>query len=698
MGKNFSEEAKRKAEQALLKAERDLIYLQDLRKKFESEGAIIPDHIDKEIKDKTEKAQKVVKRAEEYLKKVEGTRIDPFSVPSKMEEKEAAINELNKSTTKGKIELDVTEHEKYYGPVSRTREAAHSLKEIIPTLSKEIKFQNIGFGGEKEYSDFVARGTYDKILFDPKDGTRDPEIVKAYYKKLEGNELTPEPYFTEMDGEIYYLIKNFFKAKQDKNNRDFGMSLAYLQGFCNTLVWYVAKTEKSGENNDIRKAYLSGRKIKVMPRLDSPVKFSIFGKGWNRNPLKESAWIVVHSYLINMFLNESDQYKLIPKNKELVPMWNNYISMMDDVPDLVKKYYYLNDDGESIFTRSLKKSIAAADIAAEELKTEHPVDDHEPGAVPFENAIVVDTSGISSSKEEEIKANFKSAIDNDKVIDGEFKIVVPIEDKKEVKTQQEQKVVKSDNNSNEKKRPDEPNREYYQNNNDAEAFYPKLNRFTDLCRKNNYSVYYGTNPNFPGLIQAVLIDREDATPKRSILIDPCIIYGDTLRIIPMISAEQDIRKESFIAISQREAVEKVINGTFNKDDRKVNNEQLPRCLNDYRDAYAFIDRIDLRNLQEITKKEDGKSISFNEWKKLIINISNIFRNPDIPICRFRVCEYSNCNKFKLICDDKVMISYASNLINEASQKTAMIQNFWVDYDPEKHGDINYVFGIMNNVA
>ena len=187
MGKNFKEEAKRKAEATLLKAERDLIYLQDLRKKFESENAIVPDHIDKEIKDKTVKAQKAVKRAKKYLKKVNGIRIDPSSIPSKMEEKETAIKELNESTEKRKIEFDITEHEKYSGPISRTREATHDLKKIIPTLSKEIKFQNIGFGGEKEYSEFVAKGTYNKILFDPKDGTRDPEIVKSFDKKLEYN-------------------------------------------------------------------------------------------------------------------------------------------------------------------------------------------------------------------------------------------------------------------------------------------------------------------------------------------------------------------------------------------------------------------------------------------------------------------------------------------------------------------------------
>ena len=682
MGKNFDETIKAKAAEALLKAEQEQIYCQEMRKKLSDPDVVVPDHIEKDLKEREEKAKKAVERAEKYLKKVDGVRIDPFSVPSKTDKEKEAIKRLNESSPENpekKIELDITEHEKYSGPIARIREKTHDLESLIPNTTKEIKFQNIGFGGEKEYSDFVAKGTYDKILFDPKDGTRDPKIVGEYYKKLEANLLKPNPYFTEEDGEIYFLVKNFFEAKQTKESREFGMALAYLQGFCNTLVYYIGRVEKSGENNEIRKAYLSGKKIKVMPKLDSPVKFSILGKGWNRNPLKEAAWIVVHSYLINMFLNESDQFKLIPKNKELVPMWNNYISMMDDVPDLVKKYYYLNDEGESVFTRSLKKSIAA-DVA---IKTDHPVDDHEPGAVPFEEAIVVDTTNAMAT-EKEVKANFKDSIKNDKVIDGEFKIVTTTEKKEE---KEEKKVVV---------RPDEPNQELKQNNIDTEAFIPKLNKFTDLARKNGYSVMYGSRPNFPRMVLALLINRKDPNLKRVLLIDPCTIYGDTLRVVNINSLDnEDLKRDAFVAISQKEAVEKMINGTFDKEDRKKNNEQLPRVLNDYRDKYHFIDRVDLSSLQELSKKPDGKSISFNEWKKLVINISNILKDSSIPVCRFRLCEYNSCNKFKLICDDAVQLFHASTIYSEPSQIEAFNQRFWVDYDPEKHGDSNYVFGIMN---
>jgi hypothetical protein len=135
------------------------------------------------------------------------------------------------------------------------------------------------------------------------------------------------------------------------------------------------------------------------------------------------------------------------------------------------------------------------------------------------------------------------------------------------------------------------------------------------------------------------------------------------------------------------------------EDKKKNNEQLPRCMTDFREKYTFIDRIDMKDLQTLSKKPDGRSISFNEWKKLVINISNVLRNQkDIPICRFRLSEYTNCNKFKMICDDKVQITYATDLIYQPSQQAAMNSMFWVDYDSEQYKDSNYIFGSIKPIA
>ena len=614
--------------------------------------------------------------------------------------------------------------------VKKAANKSQNLLEFLKNVPLESKYDSMGISGE--IFDYNAKEDSNgniviSLAVESKGGARDRSVIKPYLEKFINHKLTPEPYFTEKDGEVYWLVKDFFESNYP--SRDADSKLIPLCRFFNVLNRQVnndlyAKYDTMWDkfcSSDIRKAYNTGKTITIKP------KDSLFKKSWNRNPLKEAAWVVVHSYLIDKFMSENYQYRLVPKKPELAIMWNHYIEMMDDVPDLVKRYYYLNENGKSAFMYYYETEVmntkadepnTGESVDGVKLETEHPVDDHEEGAVPFEEAIVVDTTGITSSVEE-LKANFKNSIKEDNVIDAEFKLVPANIDNNKKENQQDSKneatknvETKEENipKKEEKKvddvstvkpvsRPIESDPTIDQNNRDTEQFIPKLNRFTDLARKNGYSVFYGSKPTvFPGMAIAILINRENSEEKRVLLLDPCLVYGDTLRVININNDLQnvDLKRCAFVAISQKEAVEKLIKGTFDKEDRKKNNEQLPRVLSDFRDTYHFIDRVDLSNLQEITKKPDGKSISFNEWKKLVINISNILKNSNIPVCRFRVCEYTNCNKFKLICDDQVKIFHISNINHEPSQAQAYAQKFWVDYDPEKYGDANYVFGVMNN--
>lgn len=620
------------------------------------------------------------------------------------------------------------------GTINAVKKAANksqNLREFLKNVPSESKYDSMGISGE--IFDYNAKEDSNgniiiSLAVESKGGARDRSVIKPYLEKFMNHKLTPEPYFTEKDGEVYWLVKDFFESNYP--SRDADSKLIPLCRFFNVLNRQVnndlyAKYDTMWDkfcSSDIRKAYNTGKTITIKP------KDCLFKKSWNRNPLKEAAWVVVHSYLIDKFMSENYQYRLVPKKPELAVIWNHYIEMMDDVPDLVKRYYYLNENGKSAFMYYYETEVmntkadepnTGESVDGVRLETEHPVDDDEEGAtVPFEEAIVVDTTGINSSVEE-LKANFENSIKEDNVIDTEFKLVPATIDNSKKENQQDNKneavkkveskeenipkkeEKKVDDVSTEKpvSRPIESDPTIDRNNRDTEQFIPKLNRFTDLARKNGYSVFYGSKPTvFPGMAIAILINRENSEEKRVLLLDPCLVYGDTLRVININNNLQnvDLKRCAFVAISQKEAVEKLIKGTFDKEDRKKNNEQLPRVLSDFRDTYHFIDRVDLSNLQEITKKPDGKSISFNEWKKLVINISNILKNSNIPVCRFRVCEYTNCNKFKLICDDQVRIFHISNINHEPSQAQAYIQNFWVDYDPEKYGDANYAFGVMNN--
>ena len=578
---------------------------------------------------------------------------------------------------------------------------SQNLFEFFGNLPKEFKYDKIGLSSdfyEDKSSNTKEYPEYSKV-FIIRTGYRDPEIVNEYFQKFINGKLKPEPYFTKKDGDVYWLVKRFFESRINTQESD--KNLANLARHFNVLNRQV--------NNDMYKKYDS-----LGDKLAAPAVRKAYYTGkcnGKQNPLKEAAWIVVHSYVIDRFFSENYQYRLIPKHQELVPLWNSYINSMEDIPDIVKKYYILNENCESPFTYHYKNETlkekendyqevkpVAGYISTDPAMDEHPMDDKEPGAVeenvseetPFEEAVVVnnssDTISEAVNKVFDIVNNEKK---EEKIIDGKFEQVKedPTPKKEEKKEETLPKKIY--------KRPDEPDETIKKNNEDAEGFVNKLDRFTNLCRNNGYSVFYSNNQWYPNLVQAFIFSRSNPEDKRYILLDPCIIYGDTLRVIHM-KDHEGARKGTFVAISQKDLVEKIIKGTFDKDDRKKNMDQLPRVLGDYKDKYIFIDRIDLHNLQELTKKEDGRSISFNEWKKLIINVSNVFKNSEIPVCRFRITEIKDCNHFKMICDDKVQIFYKSTLGQEESHIKAAQGNFWVDYDVDKYKDSNYIFGIINN--
>ena len=576
---------------------------------------------------------------------------------------------------------------------------SQNLFEFFGNLPKEFKYDKIGLSSdfyEDKSSNTKEYPEYSKV-FIIRTGYRDPAIVNEYFQKFINGKLKPEPYFTKKDGDVYWLVKRFFESRINTQESD--KNLANLARHFNVLNRQV--------NNDLYKKYDS-----LGDKLAAPAVRKAYYTGkcnGKQNPLKEAAWIVVHSYVIDRLFSENYQYRLIPKHQELVPLWNSYINSMEDIPDIVKKYYILNEKCESPFTYHYKnetlkenekdqeeKSVTITGyISTDPVMDEHPMDDKEPGAVeenvseetPFEEAVVVnnssDTISEAVNKVLDIVNNEKK---EEKIIDGKFEQVKDQTPKKEEKKEEtlQKKIYK---------RPDEPDETIKKNNEDAEGFVNKLDRFTNLCRNNGYSVFYSNNQWYPNLVQAFIFSRTNPEDKRYVLLDPCIIYGDTLRVIHM-KDHEGARKGTFVAISQKDLVEKIIKGTFDKDDRKKNMDQLPKVLGDYRDKYIFIDRIDLHNLQELTKKEDGRSISFNEWKKLIINISNIFKNSEIPVCRFRITEIKDCNHFKMICDDKVEIFYKSTLGQEDSHIKASQGNFWVDYDTDRYKDSNYIFGII----
>jgi len=216
---------------------------------------------------------------------------------------------------------------------------------------------------------------------------------------------------------------------------------------------------------------------------------------------------------------------------------------------------------------------------------------------------------------------------------------------------------------------------------------PKLARVTNLCNRLGYGVVYETTPVYPGLVQIRLIDKRTGRPHKVLMLDPKLIYGDQERIITQDNMSGDIRKECFIPI-QENLLNKVVKGSLNKDDRKKLNERLPRVMTDYRGSYHLLDRVDLRSLA-------NTNIQFKEWRDLIINISNVLRDQNLPLCRYRLMDYKSPTQFKLYCDEGVLSAFKTPIFNEPSHIEAVCNRLWVDYDASKYPNPYYTYGYTN---
>ena len=226
------------------------------------------------------------------------------------------------------------------------------------------------------------------------------------------------------------------------------------------------------------------------------------------------------------------------------------------------------------------------------------------------------------------------------------------------------------------------NDQYSDYNAQWEKAYPGLDKFTKIVHSTGYSVVYAAANNFPGLILTQIVDMSmnqgQGGVKKYLFIDPGFIYGDTMRIISTDRPDGNLYREVYLSRNNKKDIIKLITTGLIKEDRKRINESLPRSI------FNVIDHVDM--------KECNIS-NFFSWKYLIINISNVLKN--LPNCRMRLIEIEANNKFKLICDDKVISIYDNGIMDTDSHRDALENGLYVDYDPEKYGDKLYMVGYIS---
>ena len=230
---------------------------------------------------------------------------------------------------------------------------------------------------------------------------------------------------------------------------------------------------------------------------------------------------------------------------------------------------------------------------------------------------------------------------------------------------------------------------FIEDNNKQWESIPRLSRFTEMVNNMGKKVLYAPDNEYLGLIDAKVID-DNGDIHRELRIDPCIIYGDTLRVVTTDHPRGDIRLETFVPISDNKRVKQIIEGPLTKDQRRAIIEPIPCCLY-VRQKYHFLDRIDLRGISAPGTNTIG--LPFNDWRKMVTNISNIIKDPNFPICRMRVSEYKDPDNFQLVCDDKVLCAWPTDILSMPSNLKAMSEGFFVNAtsDSTKKGTQGYFY-------
>ena len=466
--------------------------------------------------------------------------------------------------------------------------------------------------------------------------------------------------------------------------------------------------------------------------------------------IKFAAWVVTHAYVTGLFMTPSEITSVMVAISEWEVankfMWNLFVDSISDIRDSIKHLFTFYSDGEGSCPYLAQKCIIGE--AHDPAEDEHPTDDQ-----AFDDKADVDRIDLVTADvvngNKEMDAQYKAAVskeerkNNDVVMNlsnetvQEEVIVTPPTDNlihftpkvdKEasmstpvVSTTEQQPIEDYDpaedhgneqitfgdivddhrkngviNSavvasvlSNRNRITVDTLPKFIEDNNKQWESIPRLSRFTEIVNNMGKKVLYAPDSEYLGLIDAKVID-DNGDIHRELRIDPCIIYGDTLRVVTTDHPRGDIRLETFVPISDDKRVKQIIEGPLTKDQRRAIIEPIPCCLY-VRQKYHFLDRIDLRGISAPGTNTIG--LPFNDWRKMVTNISNIIKDPNFPICRMRVSEFKDPDNFQLVCDDKVLCAWPTDILSMPSNLKAMSEGFFVNAtsDSTKKGTQGYFY-------
>ena len=639
---------------------------------------------------------------------------------------ERAANEINKE---GAIDTTFTEVKQPDEATAVTEETSKPKKNDknsgvirikLPKFDNpkdKIRNKKHGVADTEKYGKPLPDGIISKAVsadIDPHSFS----VFKDYCSRLRAGEFKDNGYFNKKD-HPYKMVTLFYDGSKC-GTQEYECNIMDLVRFANITRRAILGKSFKDEKITFRSLNESYFKAKNVKGFDS---------------MKFMAWAVPHAYCTGMFLDAKGMFDMIPKtDPTLFPVWNAWINQQDDLRDEVKELFKFTEEGVCPYVERKRKDFMFNSATAAEM--EHPEDDP-----PFDESADVDSIDLTPSnivkESKNLDEQYKTAMANDK--DPEEKpagsnVIMfpapktedkPIDPNSEVtmkpNVEKEDIKIETPVAAEQPKEDDDfvpfaedsnkgdgltfgeliadkvqngtinpavvasilsdANRitietlpKFIEDNNTQWNNIPRLGKFTSYVKETGKSVIYGADAEYLGLIKAQIIN-ENGDILRELRIDPCVMYGDTMRIITTDNTKGDIRRETFIPISNKEIVTAAINGPLTKDQRKTIIEALPRCLGDFRTKYSYLDKVDMRGI--MAPGTDIVGLPFDEWRRLVTNISNILKTPKIPLCRMRVSEYKDPDNFQLVCDQNVLCTYPTGLLNESSNIEALANGFFI---------------------
>ena len=647
---------------------------------------------------------------------------------------------------------------------------------------KAMRHNKYGVGNKEKYDQPLPTGVISRAIAAEIDSEAQA-VSRDYCYRLANSEFKSNKYFTKKDNP-YKMISEFYDGEKI-GTQDYECNIIDITRYTNIsrrAILSKSFMDEKLKSRGIRDSYFNGKYVH------------------GTNMIKFMAWAVTHAWVTGLFLDRKGIFDVIPKShssKTLIPLWNSYISMQDDIREEVKVLFKFDEKGNCPFVDKYKKSFCSvtnnsaptddipfdsddkADVSAVDLTTGEEVkmaeaankemdaafeaaveNDPEPKVDPKgqcnhynlngTSALIRDQDGsggctcaicgthfnirkytaeevkMAEAANKEMDAAFKAAVENDpepkvdpkaevkmqpNVKKEDIKIEVPVvevlpaetspdTDNKEEMTFGEliaDKVQKGEKIREAVYRniigyfniTKENFDDYIKANNEDWGRFSNYATFTKYVNEAGKKVFYIHDLELANITKAfILNDNGDIV--RDLRIDNRVIYGDSFRIITMDNASYDIRKETFIPISNKEIVMAAINGPLTKEQRKTIMQALPRCLSDFRGKYTYLDKVDMSGIGEISG--EGK-LTFNDWRTLVINISNILKAPNFPLCRVRISEFKDVDNFQLVCDDKVFCCWNNPIYNEPSNMIALQNRMFViaTSDSTKKGVNGYYY-------